>query len=177
MNEKMKQEAFLNVRDGIDAAQNSTVPFAIVKDENIVVAGDANDTKPNPRDYEITFRTPKEQPDGTITEERSVLQRKNVFIKPRQEMKAVKLIAQLLPYFKKINTDGTVGEFTDDQILELVAEMEDSVFDTMYDLVATVLEIDSSVKDYMEPGSVIVAVNQIIRSNPSTVNEADTFFG
>lgn len=173
----MTQEELLNIRDGIDKAQDSTVPFAIVKDENVIVAGDANETKPNPRDYEIVFRTPKEQPDGSIIEERGVLKRKNVFIKPRQEMKAVKLIAQLLPYFRKVNADGTVGNYTDDQILELVAEMEDRVFDTMYDLVATVLEIDPGVKDYMEPGSVIVAVDKIIRSNPSTVNEADTFFG
>lgn len=177
MNEKMTQEGILSIKNGIDKAQDSTVPFAIVKDENLIVAGDANETKPVLRDYEIVFRTPKQQQDGSIKEVRETLVRKNVYIKPRQEMKAVKLIAQLLPYFRKVNPDGTVGDFNDDQILELVAEMEDRVFDTMYDLVATVLEIDPDVKDYMEPGSVIVAVDKIIRSNPSTVNEADTFFG
>ena len=177
MTEKTTQEAILNIKDGLDKAQDSVVPFAVVQGDDIAVAGDANETKANPRTYEIEFRVPQKKDDGTYEEISKSVEYKNVFITPRQEMKAVKLIAQLMPYFRKINNNGTVGEFTNEEMLDLIGEMEDKVIDTMYDLVATVLNIDPALKDYMMPGSVLVSVERIIRSNPATVNEADTFFG
>lgn len=171
----MTQNEVLEFKKALDSAEESVVPFAVAKDNELNIVGDANETKVNPFDYKITFRIP-DTSDGTVKYSEKTAEFKNVYVTPRNEMRVVKTIAQLLPYFRKIKEDGTVGEFTNDELLEVVATMEDEVIDSMYTLVSTVLGIDPKLRDYMIAKDVIAATTQIIMTNPSAVNEADTFF-
>ena len=170
----MTQKEILEFKQSLDKAEESVVPFAVVKDDELNVVGDANETQVNPYTYKITFRIP-DMSDGTVKFAEKTAEFDNVYVTPRNEMRVVKIIAQLLPYFKKINKDK-VEEYTNEELLDIVASMEDEVVDGMYTLVATVLGIDPKLKDFMIARDVIAATTQIIATNPSAVNEADTFF-
>lgn len=172
----MTEQNILDIKGALDEAQDSTVPFAVVKDQNIAVFGDANKTAIKKRNYTIQFKIPVETDHGVEVAYREKTYR-DVFITPRQEMSAVKMIAQLYPYFKRPTQDGEVEELTDEELLSIVASMEDKVIDTMYDFVAMVLGVDDALKEYMMGGSVISTAVDLIKSNPSTINEADAFFG
>lgn len=173
----MTQEELLKIKGGLDEAEESTTPFAIVDDSTLTVVGDANDTAVVMSDYEINFRIPKKDADGKIQYSIQTIEYKDVFITPRMDTKVIKLITKLIPYFRKPKEDGTVGEYTQDELAEIIENMEDEIFDIMYDLVACVLNVDASLVDFMMPDSVLEAVAKIIRTYPSSVNAGDTFFG
>ena len=177
----MKQEELLHayeeIKEGIDAAPESPVPFPVVKDEKMSVIGDANETQINKHDFKITFRLPEgvsdgEKVDGGVLKE---VEYKNVFITPRQSGKVVSSLCKMLPFFRKI-VDNGVTEYTHDDVIELLAEFGDDFIDDMYDLVAKVLKIDDALIDYMVPASAVSATVQIVTQYPEVVNEAEAFF-
>lgn len=170
----MTDQQIIDIRDALNSEDGADVPFAVVKDQNIAVFGDANATAIQAKDYRILFHIPVETPDG-IQYKSYEKTYKNVFIKPIQQTKVVRLLAQLYPYFKQI-VGGEVKDRTDEDLIAIVASMEDHVIDTMYDLVLQVLGIDESLRDYMDGGSVVTAAVQLIKSNPSTRKEAEAFF-
>lgn len=170
----MTDQNILDIRDALNSDEGENVPFAVVKDQNIAVFGDVNETAIQKRDYTIQFQFPVETSDGVQYKYHEKVY-KDVFIKPIQQTKVVRLLAQLYPYFKTV-VDGEVKELSDEALINIVASMEDRVIDTMYTLVAQVLGIDEELKDYMMGGSVITAAIQLIKSNPSAKREAAAFF-
>lgn len=172
----MTEKEFLKIREELDNAQDSVIPFAAVHNDTVAVVGDANETEIKKNDFKITYRIPKRNEDGTIGTMTQEVEYNDVFITPRQDMKVVRLLTQLLPYFRKVN-NGKVEEYNDNEIIEIVSGMDDEIYDLMYKLVASVLRINPELVDYMTPVSVLVAVAQIIHSYPEVAKEADTFFG
>lgn len=177
----MIQEELLStyneVKNGIDQAPESPVPFPVIKDEKMSVIGDANETQINDHDFKITFRLPDGVSDGQKVEGGVLkeVEYKNVFITPRQSGKVVASLCKMLPFFRKI-VDNGAEEYTQDEVVELLAEFGDEFVDDMYDLVAKVLKIDDALIDYMTPGSAMQATVQIITQYPEVVNEAEAFF-
>lgn len=177
----MQQEelfkAYEDIKEGIDNAPNSTVPFPVVKDDKMSVIGDANETQINKHDFKITFRLPEgiadgQKIDGGVLKE---IEYKDVFITPRQSGKVVSSLCRMLPFFRKI-VDKGVADYTQEDIVEMLAEFGDDFVDDMYDLVGKTLKIDDALIDYMLPGSAVQATVQIVTGYPEIVNEAEAFF-
>lgn len=177
----MQQEelfkAYEDIKEGIDNAPNSTVPFPVVKDDKMSVIGDANETQINKHDFKITFRLPEgiaegQKVNGGVLKE---IEYKDVFITPRQSGKVVSSLCRMLPFFRKI-VDKGVADYTQEDIVEMLAEFGDDFVDDMYDLVGKTLKIDDALIDYMLPGSAVQATVQIVTGYPEIVNEAEAFF-
>ncbi len=177
----MQQEdllkAYNDIKEGIDAAPESPVPFPVVKDDKISVIGDANQTEINKHDFKILFRLPEGVVDGEKTEGGVLkeIEYKDVFITPRQSGKVVSSLCKMLPFFRKL-AGKEVEEYTYDDIVTILAEYGDEFVDEMYNLVGKTLKIDDALLDYMVPGSAVSATYQIITSFPEIVNEAEAFF-
>lgn len=167
----MTENEYKTLLDGIDKAEESTTPFQISTDDEIVVAGDANETQLNSHDFVVTFKTPG--PDGYSFND---VEYKDVYITPRQETKVIRAMTDVLPFFKKIKEDGTIGKYSNDEIMQIVSEVGEDVYDHLYDLVGTVLKIDPALRDYMDLGSVMYNAGKIFFAYPEMVNEASTFF-
>lgn len=170
-------KAYEEIKEGIDKAPESPVPFPVIKDEKMSVIGDANETEINKHDFKITFRLPEgvaegEKVEGGVLKE---IEYKDVFITPRQSGKVVSSLCRMLPFFRKI-VDKGVEDYSVDDIVEMLAEFGDDFVDDMYDLVGKVLKIDDALLDYMLPTSAVQATSQIITGYPEIVNEAEAFF-
>lgn len=171
----MNIEEYKSIDEALDAAQEDTTPFAVVSNDEVIVAGDANKTEINTHDYTMKFRVPTRE-DGKIVYKHLTKEFKDVYITPRMDVQVNKLMVQLMPYFKKVQEDGSVGKYTLEEAKEIVNDFSDDIMDLMYDTVACVLKIPADLKEYMLPTTVMDAVAKIIREYPETVNEADTFF-
>ena len=177
----MQQEELLKaydeMKEGIDNAPESPVPFPVVKDEKMSVIGDANETQINKHDFKILFRLPEGVSDGKKVDGGVIreVEYKDVFITPRQSGKVVSSLCRMLPYFRKM-IGREIEEYTRDDIVELLAECGDDFVDNMYDLVGKTLQIDDALIDYMLPSSAIEATTKIIQEYPEIVNEAEAFF-
>ena len=169
----MTLEQYQAIMTAIDHAQNSTRPFIISNQDELAVAGDANDTKINPYDYEITFRKPVFDDDGNITGETTeVKEYKNIYITPRKQTKIQKLLVMIMPYFQK--EDGE--PYTKLEMLEIFSGLDETLYDYMYDLVAYLLNIPEEEKECMTLASVIGASIRFMFGTPEAVNEANAFF-
>lgn len=187
----MQQEELFNVyndlKEGINAAPESTVPFPVVKDNKMSVIGDANETQINQHDFKIIFRFPKskeiyelvEKKGWKAEEEEHALlveaEYKDIFITPRQSGKVVSSVCRMLPFFRKI-VDKGVEDYSVEDVVEMLAEFGDDFVDDMYDLVGKVLKIDSALLEYMIQTSAVQATSQIITGYPEIINEAEAFF-
>lgn len=172
----MNYEDYVKTKEALDSSVESTTPFLVMDDDSLAVVGDANDTQIKPHDYTIRFRVPIEENGQRKLTVKEVTY-KDKYITPRQDIQIVQLITELLPYFRKANPDGTVTEYSEEELWNLLTEMDQEIFDLMYRLVGSFLGIDKSLNDYMLPGDVLTAVNKILRDYKEVVNEADTFFG
>lgn len=167
----MTEKEYMALLKGIDEAEESTTPFPISTEDEIIVAGDANKTELNKHDFVVTFKIPT--PDGYNVNK---VEYKDVYITPRQEPRIIRLMVEIMPFYKKINEDGTTGKYTRDEVMKLVAELGESVYDKLYDLVGTVLGVEPSLRDYMSLDSVMYNAGVLLRAYPEMVNEASTFF-
>lgn len=177
----MNQEELLNVyndvKEQIDTAPESPVPYPVVQNEKMSVIGDANETEINPRDFKIEFEFPKGTVNGKETDT-GVLKEidfKDIWITPRQRSKVVAAVCKLMPFFRKIDENGD-REYTREEVEELMAEFGDEMIDNLYDLVAMVLKIDPTIVDFMTYRSAIDASVKILNNFPEVINEAMAFF-
>lgn len=171
----MTQEELKRLKDQIKEAESSVTPFPIVTENEIAVAGDANQTQVQPTTFEITFALPRDK-GGKIACDRHTVTYKDVYPKPRNMVTIDRMISILMPYLVKANEDGGIEEYSDKEMRDILIAFDEDITNIMYDLVATVLGVDPELKDYMLPSSVFQALVQIIRFYPEAWNEGDTFF-
>lgn len=182
MNQEQLLDAYKKMEESIDNAPESPTPFPVVKNEKLSVIGDANETQVNKHDFTIVFRLPEgvadgeKVPGGVLKE----VEYKDVFVAPRQSGKVVASLCRMLPFFRKIidTADGSKEgvSFTQDEVVEMLAEFGDDFVDDMYDLVGKFLKIDDALVDYMLPESAMKATLQILNEYPEIINEAEAFF-
>lgn len=178
MNQEELLKGYEEIKQGIDDATQSDTPFLISKDDKLSVVGDANKTEINSHDFKIVFKLPEGTTDGQkvnggVLKE---IEYKDVFVAPRRATKVTSAICKLMPYFRKVAENGDVEEYTPDEVINLIAEWDDEMIDTMYYVVATFLEVDDRLVDYMQPSSVLKALTQIVHNYPEVMNESDVFF-
>lgn len=171
----MTKEEYDKIKKAIEGAEESVVPFPVMDDE-LAVVGDANETQLNMHDFTMRFKVPIEE-DGVRKRVLKTVEYKDVYLTPRQEPKVATAIADIFPYFKKIKGDGSLSEFTEDEVYQLIDSFEQEIFDKMYALVGNFLRIDKELWDFMYAPDVFEAVLKIFNEYHEAVNEADTFFG
>ena len=163
------------IKEGLEAAQSDTTPF-LIPDEELTVVGDANKTALNIHDFEIKFRMPQIEKDGTVKQITRTKEYKNVYITPRLDTAVVKMMTKLMPYFRKPLEDGSVTDVTTEEATKIIEAFDDEIISVLYETVGVFLRIDPALRDYMTQDSVMTAAAKIIRQFPEVVNEADTFF-
>lgn len=170
------------LKESLDTAPESPVPFPVLKDEKMAVVGDANETQLNKHDFKIRFRLPEGVSDGEkvvggVVKE---VEYKNVFITPRQSGKVVSAICRMLPFFRDITAEvgdeGEVKGYSYEEVMTMLATYGDEFIDDMYGIVSSVLKVDPALVDYMEMSSVIEACTKIFKDYPEVLNEAESFF-
>lgn len=169
----LTQDELLKMKDAVDRASESTIPFPIVKDNAVAVAGDPNKTELNKQDFTISFRIPDGK-GGYLSRE---VEYKDVYLTPRRALTASRLITSLMPLFRKTKSDGTIDEYTDEEMIALVNSMDENVIDLMYKLVASVVGVNDELAEFMIPKSVLDAILKIFTVYPDLVNTGDAFFG
>lgn len=169
----LTQEELLKMKEAVDSASNSTIPFPIVKDNTVAVAGDPNKTELNKQDFTISFRIPDGQ-GGYISKD---VEYKDVYLTPRRALTASRLITSLMPLFRNAKSDGTVGDYTEEEMIVLVNSLDENVIDLMYKLVASVIGVNDELVEFMIPRSVLDAILKILTVYPDLVNTGDAFFG
>lgn len=172
-------KTYADMKEGLDEAPDSPIPFPVIKDDKMSVIGDVNKTDKNAHDFKIVFEFPVgaiEGEDKPIIREKEY---KNVFISPQKRMDIVSIVCRMMPFFRKIMDEKgniTIEDYSTEEIVRLVGEHGNVFAHDMYDLVATVLGIDDEMKQFMQVGSVLPASSQIFKEYPDVINEAEAFF-
>lgn len=185
MEEKgMKAADFLAISNKLKKTNEDDTPFAIVKDQEVSVVGDANKTEVKTGDYSVKFRVPQSQFEHKPEGAKEVgmyyvfsVAFDDVMITPRADLKIVDAIMKITPFFNKLKENGEIEAFEKEELLSIFISAGDEIHLAIYNLVATFLGIDDQMGEYMLPFSVIENLNKIMENHPEVFNEADVFFG
>ncbi|MGL4695178.1 hypothetical protein [Enterococcus larvae] len=184
MTEKMTTADFVAISDKLRKTNEDETPFAVVKEQEISVIGDANKTEVKTDTYSIKFRMPMamfdEKPEGAKEVGQAYVfsvDFESVTITPRSDLKVIDAIMKIMPFFNELTDGGEVQEFTKNELISVFVSAGDEVHLAIYNLVATFLGIDDQMGEYMMPFSVIESLNKLIDNHPEVFNEADVFFG
>lgn len=185
-----KVKKLMDIKKGLEESQDDTTPYLANNEEgDMHIIGDPNKTETIKSNYRIGFRVPKnvlEKPPIINGEEIKeefgqytfAIEFKDVFLNPRKDAKLVAEIMKMAPYFKKVNEEtGDVTELTQEESIEIFANMTDKTVDAMYSIIATFLEIQEELVDYMMSFTVLDAMYTMIKSHPNVFNESDIFLG
>lgn len=167
------QEKLIELREAATKAQESTIPFPIVKDGDMAVVGDANKTELNKHDFDIDFLIPGE--DGEYVSK--TVQYNDVYLKPRHAVTVQRAMTSIMPMLYKIKPGGSVEEYTDEELQEVANTYEGNVLEQIYYLVSVVLGIDTRLIEWAVPDSIMKAFHKIMQSYPDLVKASESFFG
>lgn len=168
------------ISEAIETADETSKPYLVPTKDTLNVVGDATKIEVAPKDYTLEFRFPIEYAkklNGEIRNGMCVkeIDFKNVFPKPINQMTHIQMLIKLFPFFREIR-DGEVETPTKEQLREMIMSFTQEIVDIMYEFVASVLEIDDSLKDNISPMSVIMTTLAIMKDFPELTAEADAFF-
>lgn len=183
---KVSVDNLIDLQESMEKAEHDDTPFPVVTDDGVNVVGDANKTQVKTRNYSIRFRFPKEREQDF--DEKDIIQRvgdyiivsvdfDDVHIVPRRDTEIVTAIVRILPYIKEMNEDGSIRPKTNSEMLEMVRRLNKDIGDDIYNVVAAVLNVDDSLKDYMLFTDVMDMLTKLPDDFPEAFNEADGFFG
>lgn len=148
---KITPEQLEKVRDVLEDASKSDKPVPYIKrddktgEDEMYIRGDSNKTEVNKHDYKVCFNFPiSAGQDGETTEDgRYTIQEieyKDVFISPRTGAKLTTDIGELMPLVNKV-AEGTIVEYTKEELAEVCEHMQDKTIDTIYSIVGEALGI------------------------------------
>lgn len=180
----MAQEAYLQVKENIDTAQNDNTPYAAVIGDDIVVNGDPNETVVTKKDYTAQFLIPEHEiqkypgakPIGrgyALLE----LEYKDVFPSARRNLEFTSAAARLMPFYRKMDDLGNIEELKEEEAIEFFAAFDKDIIRALYELVQVVLDVDDELMEYMAPSCALHLAVNITKDFPSVINQGDLFFG
>lgn len=181
----MEQKELLMVKNAMDNAKEDTKPVIGVLEDGVVVQGDVNNTKIEPKTYTAMFVFPehmlkevegaKPAKDGYATIE---IEYKDVFPNAMNNLKYTSAMTQLLPFYNDLKEDGTIEPYDSEAVIRMFQKMGDEAIEALYRVVKVVLGIDDALIGHLAPigehGAVVLA-SQIMEDFPSLVNQADLF--
>ena len=182
---KVSVNNLIDFQESMQEAEKDDTPFPVVTDDGVNVVGDANKTKVKKRNYSVRFRFPKER--AADFDEKEIIQEvgdyiivsvdfDDVHIVPRRDTEITAAIVKILPYVKKLQEEK-IADRTPEEMVELVKTVNKDIGDDIYDVVAAVLNVDESIKDYMLFTDVMDLLVKLPDDFPEVFNEADGFFG
>lgn len=183
---RVNTQDMLDIQASMNEAHKDDTPFAVVADNGVNVIGNANKTEVKSHDYNMRFRFPKSMAQGidpkdivqTVGDYVIVnMEFTDVHIKPRNDVDINAAIVQILPYFKNMNEDLSVTDKTQEELIQLVKTVNDDIGLDIYDVVAAILDVDKSLKDYMLFTDVLEVLKRMPQDFPEVFNEAESFFG
>lgn len=173
MAEVLTEEKIIQLKEARDKAMEDTTPFPVMKDGDLAVVGDANKTKVNKQDFSLTFVVPDES--GEYKEH--VVEYKDIYITPRQAVTVQRLMTALQPLYSKVKKNGSIEDYTQDEMIELANAFEGQVMDQLYRLVGFVLGVNAELVDFITPNSVIEAYRKIMVQYSDMAKASESFFG
>jgi len=188
-NKSIKYEDYIKeVSKQLKDAENDDTPFAMVNGEEMSVIGDANRTETKLHDYRISFVISKQDAEEgkiVIPENGRLIANhwffsfdfEDVTITPRSDVKLLRDINLLMPFFYDIKGDGTVERPSDEELIDRFIDCSDEVFSAMQNTVASFMGIGDYLAKRIKSGSAIKNLAQLIKDFPEVFNEADVFFG
>lgn len=186
LKKRVNTQDMLDIQASMNEAHKDDTPFAVVSNNGVNVVGNANKTQVKSHDYNVRFRFPKSMADGidpkdivqTVGDYVIVnMEFTDVHIKPRNDVDINAAIVQILPYFKDFNEDLSVTDKTQEELVQLVKTVNDDIGMDIYDVVAAILDVDKSLKDYMMFTDVLEILKRMPEDFPEVFNEAESFFG
>lgn len=184
---KITAKDMVEIQQSMNDAQKDDTPFAVVTNEGLNVVGDANKIAPKSHDYNIRFRFPKSMAEGidpndiiaTIGDYVVVnMEFNDVHIKPINDVDINAAIVNIIPYFKTMSEDYKhIQDKSEEELIELVKTINDDIGEDIYNVVAAILDVDKSIKDYMILTDVLEVLKRMPADFPEVFNEADSFFG
>lgn len=190
--EMMSIDNFQELKGAMEEAKKDDTPYMGIVDDEIHVQGDPNKTEIAPADYTVLFAFPNTQEwksraqnagdkiGKTTSDGRYFLSQrtyKNVYISPRNVGSAITALTQLEQFMYQVQEDGELREFTYEETVALMTTLNGEISDLTYDLVGAVLRVPYDEREWMLPANTFENAVKIVINNPSTVNEADLFFG
>lgn len=184
-------DEFNDMRNAVEEAQTDDTPFINTADDGLHVFGDPNKTEVKSADYMVRFAfpdTPKwrsrvKQSEDRLTDKQvdgyiCVIRRfKDARISPRNMGNAITAMAMIEQFLYEITEDGEVKNLSDEDAKSVLYTMNHEISDATYELVGAVLRIAPDEIEWMLPLDVFSTAIQIVKNNPSVVNETDLFFG
>lgn len=172
MAELFTEEKIIQLKEARERAMEDTTPFPVMKDGDLAVVGDANKTEINKHNFQLAFVLPDE--DGNY--QKKVVEYKDIYLKPRHAVTVQRLMTALQPLFYRVKADGSVEDYTDEEMLEVARLYEGNVLDQIYRLVALVLGVNERLVDFIDPTSALEAYQKIMLSYPDLEKASDSFF-
>lgn len=179
------QDDYMKLQRARDFALQDDTPFAVVANDEIHVAGDANKTEVKKRNYVMGFFFPIEwkprfNPKDILKESANYfmveIEYKDVMITPRNHVDAITALVELEPFFNKVLENGEVKDLTTEDIKDILRYMNEEMRIALYRAVGAILRVDKSIEDYMSILDVIMVAGFIMRDFPEAINEANSLF-
>lgn len=176
----------LKIRDDFKKAQEDTTPHVGVANDEMFVIGDATKTENKKHDYTAILRYPQEY--AQYVPKESVvgmaqgyvmfeMEFKDVYILPRNDLKIVANIAQMLPFFEKLTPEGSVEDYSNEELIQLALEVDDEVLDSIYAVIGAMLRIDEDTCEHIMWDSALDLIRRFMQDFPEVFNEADFSLG
>lgn len=206
MSEKITLDSIKKTHKAIEKARESERPFPRHNEDGTIdVIGDANETELNKFDVIAHFVFRKDElehiPDGARQIGKYIafdMKFDDVFINPRDNLKYVDCIVRMLPFWEAITDSYDEAEkrieklnsldpdyqkkadkINSDLMMKVAHEYaysEKDVQNAIYDLVATLLNLDEFMEDHLSAYSAIECFLSIINNNPELINESELVF-
>lgn len=185
---EMTVEQFIEMKKKMDEAENDTTPYAVTENDDISVVGDVNKTEIKKHEYVIQFAYPnsdywkeriKREGAKIIRETENYIgvekRFKDVWIPPRVHTAVQTAFAEVYQFFNIATEDGNVRDLTNEEIVEALRILNQTMVESMCHAVATVLRIEPEEEPCMLPTSTMVTILLMIEDFPEVINGMDFF--
>lgn len=192
---KSKDEQVSDFLKVVEEAKKDDTPYVAYVDDEVHVIGDPNKTELKKHEYTVDFAIPNTaenkarlkasgiaiefESDNYLRIKRDF---KNVFVSARRATDIAEAFTRVQAFINKVTIRDEDGELdirlhTEDEMLEVMAELNTEIEDAMYRAVGTFFGLNQYDTDSMLLPSVIYNVIMIAVNNPEVINGSDVFFG
>ncbi len=121
---KFSFEDLQKANKAVEKASSSERPYAVVKNEEVLVVGDTNDIEPRTADFNIQFRFEKDELENVPKGAKTVMNRwvlldqtfNDIFIAPKDDLKIVEACLEVYPFFAEFQE---LNDFREKSIKEI----------------------------------------------------------
>lgn len=178
-------------KDAIKEARKDDTPYIGIDGDELHVLGNPNNTEIKPADYEVFFAFPnteewhkrceqngdrigKTTPDGRLFF--AARKYKNIYLSPRRAGSVISILAFIESLIYSVHENGEVKELTKEEMRNVYKEIYHEASEASIELISTVLRIPYDEQEWILPIKAVDVAVEMAHNNPSSVNEADSFF-